>query len=143
MSCFPFDVCRRLNIHVYDHRTLGVIERMGHELIASISTCRSSRTVPRPSRALAVTKAMQLQAWVAGPDRSGQAYAPLPSQGTNPGRDGYGAIGTGMQNASITLAHLGLTGSKYKATGAWFGNVTTVSAGDSLSAILDETESQL
>ncbi|ETS73189.1 hypothetical protein PFICI_15134 [Pestalotiopsis fici W106-1] len=85
---------------------------------------------------------MQLQAWIAGPDDDGQAYVLLTNLGANLGRGGYVDLGSGLQNVSITLGDLGLTGSGYVATDVWFGNVTTVEAGGGLSALLDDGNSQ-
>ncbi|KAF5003569.1 hypothetical protein FDECE_9883 [Fusarium decemcellulare] len=87
-------------------------------------------------------QAAQLQAWIAGPSSSGQAYVLLTNLGPNQGRGGYVDVGPGEQNVSITLEDLGLTGSKYLARDVWSGNSTTVTAGGSLSAILGEGESQ-
>jgi alpha-galactosidase len=87
-------------------------------------------------------QAAQLQAWVAGPSTSGQAYVLLTNLGPNQGRGGYVDVGAGEHNVSITLEDLGLTGSKYLARDVWSGNSTTVVAGGSLLAILGEGESQ-
>lgn len=90
-------------------------------------------------------QAMQLQAWIAGPDDNGQAYVLLTNLGVNQGKGGYVTAGSGLQNVSITLSDLGLAGSEdseYTATDVWFGNVTTVKAGGGLSALLDDGNSQ-
>jgi alpha-galactosidase len=123
------------------------LDALGRKLITSQSSiaaadfCSHYPMQPRNPRT-GSNQAMQLQAWIAGPDSSGQAYALLTNLGPNMGRGGYETIGTGIQNVSITLALIGLTGSKYNATDVWFGNVTTVKSGGSLSAILGEGESQ-
>lgn len=70
-------------------------------------------------------------------------YVLLTNLGPNQGKGGYVAVGSGEQNVTVTLADLGLTGSQYKATDVWFGNITTiVEAGGALLAILDVGESR-
>jgi alpha-galactosidase len=122
-------------------------DALGRKLITSQSSiaaadfCSQYPMQPR-NPGTGSNQPMQLQAWIAGPDSSGQAYVLLTNLGPNQGRGGYETIGTGIQNVSITLANLGLTGSKYNVVDVWFGNETTVTAGGNLSAILGELESQ-
>ncbi|KAL4816119.1 glycoside hydrolase superfamily [Aspergillus spinulosporus] len=87
-------------------------------------------------------QAMQLQAWIAGPNEHGEAYVLLTNLGPNLGDGGYVTAGSGEQKVSVTLADLGLRGSLYRATDVWYGNVTTVKRRGSLSATLGEGESR-
>lgn len=87
-------------------------------------------------------QARQLQAWIAGPDRAGNAYALLTNLGPNHGDGGYMTVGGGQQNVSITLTDLGLRGHRYTATDVWFRNKTRIAAGGSISAGLGEGESR-
>ncbi|KAL4744616.1 hypothetical protein BDW72DRAFT_212326 [Aspergillus terricola var. indicus] len=87
-------------------------------------------------------RAMQLQAWIAGPDEHGEAYVLLTNLGPNLGDGGYVTAGGGEQNVSVTLADLCLGGVLYSARGVWYGNVTTVKRRSSLSATLEEGESR-
>jgi alpha-galactosidase len=123
------------------------LDSLGRKLITSTSSiaasdfCSNYPMQPR-NPGTGSNQAKQLQAWVASPDNSGQAYVLLTNLGINQGRGGYDDAGAGIQNVSITLDDLGLVGARYKATDVWFSNVTIVKASSSLSATLGEGESR-
>ncbi|KAF7541159.1 hypothetical protein G7054_g857 [Neopestalotiopsis clavispora] len=120
---------------------LGLMLTTSQESMHAAEFCGSYPMQPR-NPGTGSNQPMQLQAWIAGPDDDGQAYVLLTNLGANLGRGGYVDVGSGVQNLSITLEDLGLSGSEYTATDVWFGNVTTVEAGGSLSALLDDGRSQ-
>ncbi len=123
------------------------IDRLGRHLITSQASldasefCSQYPMQPR-NPGTGSNQAMQLQAWISGPDDKGQAYALLTNLGPSQGDGGYATIGTGAQLVSITLADLGLAGARYTATDVWSGNITAVEKGGSLSAVLGEGESR-
>ncbi|KAL4886768.1 glycoside hydrolase superfamily [Aspergillus karnatakaensis] len=87
-------------------------------------------------------QARQLQAWIAGPNKKGEAYVLLSNLGPNLGNAGFETVGSGNQTVSITLAELGLRARRYKAKDVWFVSVERVERKGSLSAILGEGESK-
>lgn len=85
--------------------------------------------------------AQQLQAWVAGPSDSGQAYVLLSNYGVNHGRGGFTTVGTGAQNVTATLQDLGLTRTGYLARDVWSADSFNVGA-SGFSVSLNEGESR-
>jgi alpha-galactosidase len=122
------------------------LDTLGRQLITSTHSvgaadfCSNYPMQPR-NPGTGSNQAMQLQAWVAGPDAAGQAYVLLTNLGTNQGRGGYDSVASGTQTVSATLADLGLPGSRYTARDVWSGNATYVKAAG-LSAVLDEGQSR-
>jgi alpha-galactosidase len=111
------------------------------ESIAAAKFCNGYPIQPR-NPGTGSNQAMQLQAWISVPSGSGEAYVLLTNLSENLEYGGYTTTNSGPANVSITLADLGLTGSSYNVKDVWYGNVTTVETGGSLSAILDDGESQ-
>lgn len=109
--------------------------------VAAVNFCSKYPMQPR-NPGTGSNQAMQLQAWVAGPDDDGHAYVLLTNLDPNQGKGGYVDVGSGEQNVTVTLADLGLTDAKYNVKDVWFGNITTVRAGGAFSAVLDEGASQ-
>ncbi|ETS73955.1 hypothetical protein PFICI_13821 [Pestalotiopsis fici W106-1] len=123
------------------------IDDLGLQLItsaSSISAAEFCATYPMQPRnpGTGSNQAMQLQAWLSGPDGDGNAYVLLTNLGENEGRGGYDTVGTGNLTVTVSLADLGLDGSSYAVTDVWNGTVTTVESGGSLSAVLDDGNSQ-
>jgi alpha-galactosidase len=123
------------------------LDALGMELIAGLqskSAAKFCAVYPMQPRnpGTGSNQPMQLQAWIAGPDPTGQAYVLLTNLGPNLGKGGFVTVGTGVQDVTISLADLGLTASRYVAKDVWFGNATFVKSYQSLTASLDEGESR-
>ncbi|KAK4498252.1 hypothetical protein PRZ48_010909 [Zasmidium cellare] len=83
----------------------------------------------------------QLQAWIAGPDESGDAVVVLVNYGPDQGQGGFNTSLEGTQNVTATWADLGITGS-YDVRNVWESEDLGTFDGQ-ISAQLDEGESQL
>jgi alpha-galactosidase len=79
--------------------------------------------------------AQQLQAWIGGPSPSNEAYVLLTNYGPDQGQGGFGTSLAGVQEVTISLSDLGISG-PWNFTDVWNGNSSIVS--DSFTAYLDE-----
>ncbi|KAG0653110.1 Melibiase 3 [Hyphodiscus hymeniophilus] len=87
--------------------------------------------------------AMQLSGWIGGPSPAGQAVVILANLGANLGEAGYNTTLTGVQKVSISLKDLGIDHRPcYVVKDIWNGNSSIVHQGGSLTAYLDEGNSQ-
>jgi alpha-galactosidase len=83
----------------------------------------------------------QLQAWIAGPDTSGNAVVVLANYGPDQGQGGYGTSLGGSQLVKATWADLGISG-RYTVQNVWTGaNLGTLTS--QVSATLSAGESVL
>ncbi|KAF9071307.1 glycoside hydrolase superfamily [Rhodocollybia butyracea] len=64
--------------------------------------------------------AQQLQAWIGGPNSTGNAFVVLANYGPDQGSGGFGTSLTGAQNVSVTWADLGINGS-FSVRDVWQG----------------------
>ncbi|CAL5873914.1 uncharacterized protein PFLUO_LOCUS8198 [Penicillium psychrofluorescens] len=85
--------------------------------------------------------AQQAQAWIGGPDDTSNAYVLLVNYGPDQGSGGFNTSLSGIQEVTISLKDLGISGKQWKFTDVWNSNSSTVS--DSFTAYLGEGESQL
>lgn len=90
--------------------------------------------------------AMQLQAWISGPNEDGEAVVTLTNLGADRGNGGYRTRWHGVQDVSITLKDLGVEsrgGECWSTRDVWKGGVGSVGRGERLEAKLDEGESRM
>lgn len=126
---------------------LTQIDDLGRKLItskASIAASSFFAKYPMQPRnpGTGENSAQQLQAWIGGPsDDRREAYVLIANYGPDQGQGGFGTQIYGKQKVTVSLADLGISGSKWTFTDVWQGNRTTVSK--SYSAWLTEGASQL
>ncbi|KAF9071295.1 family 27 glycoside hydrolase [Rhodocollybia butyracea] len=88
-----------------------------------------------------LSDAQQLQAWIGGPNSTGNAFVILANYGPDQGSGGFGTSLTGVQNVSVTWADLGINGN-FSVRDVWRGQ--DLGTFDSaLSASLGEGQSLL
>ncbi|KAJ5610292.1 Alpha-galactosidase [Penicillium lagena] len=85
--------------------------------------------------------AQQVQAWIGGPDETSNAYVLLVNYGPDQGSGGFNTSLSGVQEVTISLNDLGISGKQWKFTDVWNSNSSRVSS--SFTAYLGEGESQL
>ncbi|KAF9071324.1 glycoside hydrolase superfamily [Rhodocollybia butyracea] len=85
--------------------------------------------------------AQQLQAWIGGPNSTGNAFVILANYGPDQGSGGFGTSIAGVQNVTVSWSDLGISGS-FSVRDVWQGqDLGTFNS--ALSASLDEGQSLL
>jgi alpha-galactosidase len=125
---------------------LTVIDSLGYQLITSeesITAADFFSQYPMQPRnpGTGDNLAEQLQAWIAGPSDDSVAYALLVNYGPDQGYGGFNTQLSGVQNVTVSLNDLGISGSSWQATDVWTNESTTITGSYTVS--LDEGASQL
>ena len=119
---------------------LNTIDSLGSQLLTSAESIAASNFAalyPMQPRnpGTGSNLAQQLQAWIGGPSPSNEAYVLLTNYGPDQGDGGFGTSLAGVQEVTISLSDLGISG-PWNFTDVWNGNSSIVS--DSFTAYLDE-----
>lgn len=124
---------------------LTQIDELGYKLITSKESTTAAAFFARypmqpRNPGTGNNLARQLQAWIAGPSRT-EAYVLIVNYGPDEGQGGFNTQLVGIQNLTVSLSDLGISGASWTFTDIWNGNSTKVS--QSYNVWLDEGESQL
>lgn len=86
--------------------------------------------------------AKQLQAWIGGPDATGQVMVLLANYGPDQGQGGFDTSLVGVQSVSVSWSDLGIRNGAYRVHDVWKGESTSIET-QGLNARLAEGESWL
>ncbi|EED14333.1 conserved hypothetical protein [Talaromyces stipitatus ATCC 10500] len=125
---------------------LTAIDSLGYQLLTSAESIAAAdffSQYPMQPRnpSTGDNLAQQLQAWIAGPSDDSIAYVLLVNYGPDQGQGGFGTQLKGIQDVTVSLEDLGISGSSWHATDLWNGTATKIT--DSYTVALDEGASQL